>query len=84
MNPTTKTLRRKVQIRLAHNICDNLGDDAHTTPMIYKTSWLLDTAASGNYGHKHIAVRNRKRIQQGTGVNVGCANNGLMSQTEEG
>ena len=67
-----------------HNIYDKLEDDNNTTPMTYKTSWLLDTAASGNYADQHTKVLNRKRIKRGTGVNVGCANNGSMSQTEEG
>ena len=52
--------------------------------MTYKTSWLLDTAASVNYANKSTTVRNRKKIHEGTGINVGCANKGLMSQTEEG
>ena len=51
--------------------------------MTYKTSWLLDTAASENYTDKHTTVRNRRRIQEGTGINVGCANKELISQTEE-
>ena len=44
----------------------------------------MDTAASGNYADKHTTVRNRKTIHEDTGINVGCANKGLMSQTEEG
>ena len=84
MDPITKTIHQKIQIRLANNIYDGLEDVASTTPMTYKTSWLLDTAASGNYADKHTTVRNRRRIREGTGVNVGCANNGLMSHTEEG
>ena len=75
MDPITKTIHRKVQIRLAHNIYDRLENDTHTTPMTYKTSWLLDTAASGNYADKHTTVQNRRRIQQGPGINVGCTNN---------
>ena len=84
MDLITKTIHQKVQISLANNIYEGLEDDTSTTPMTYKTSWLLDTAASGNYADKHTTVRNRKTIHEGTGINVGCANKGLMSQTEEG
>ena len=84
MDPITKAIHQKVQISLANNIYEGLEDDTTTTPMTYKTSWLLDTAASGNYADKHTTVRDRKTIHEGTGINVGCANKGLMSQTEEG
>ena len=33
MDPRTKTIWRKVQISLAHNIYDKLEDDGNTKPM---------------------------------------------------
>ena len=52
--------------------------------MIYKTSWLLDKAASGHYGDNNTKVQTWKKIRRGSGINVGCTNNCKLSQTGEG
>ena len=57
MDPITKAIHQKLQISLTNNIYEGLEDDTTTTPMTYKTSWLLDTAASGNYADRHTTVR---------------------------
>ena len=49
MDPKSKTITRKIQISLANKIYEELQNDEDTTPTKYKSSWLLDTAASGNY-----------------------------------
>ena len=66
------------------NIYNNLEDNDDTTPQVYKTSWLLDTAASGNYGDKHTRIKNRKKIWPEDGISINCANSEAMHQTEEG
>ena len=48
----------------------------------YKSSWMLDTAASGNYADKDTLVGNKKEIRHG--VSVSCTNNGIMQQKAEG
>ena len=74
-------MRNKIE---SNNIYNNLEDDENTTPAVYKSSWLLDTAASGNYGDKHTRVKNRKKIQPGDSISVNCANSDAMRQIEEG
>ena len=84
MDPMSKTIYKKVWIRLANNLYDKLEDNEVTTPTTYKISWLLDTAASGNYGDNKTNVCNRRKIISGTGIRVSCANNSTMNQIEEG
>ena len=48
----------------------------------YNSSWMLDTAASGNYADKNTPVKNKKEVTRG--INVSCANDGIMRQTAEG
>ena len=55
-------------------ICTN-DEVTTTTPAIYKSSQLLDTAAStGSYGYDKTKVQKHKKIR-GNGIKVGCANN---------
>ena len=84
MDPVLKTVYGTIQIGLANNIYNKLINDEDTNPTKYKTSWLLDTAASGNYGsNNNTKVQNKKEIQQGSDINVGCANKRILSQTRE-
>lgn len=48
--------------------------------MSTKNSWILDTACSGNYADDETIVKDKKSIEPGTGINVGCANTGVMQQ----
>ena len=52
---------------------NNLVNDEDTTPTQYKHSWMLDSAASGNYGDTTMYIRNASKIMKGTGISVGCA-----------
>ena len=68
----------------ADNVYNNLENDEDTTPQQYKQSWMLDSAASGNYGDHTTYIRNASKIKRGTGISVGCANNHGMAQTGQG
>ena len=80
IDPITKTVHSKIKIGVANNIYDELSNDEDDTPRAYKTSWILDSAASGNYADDGTLVRDKQEIQLGTGIDVGCANQGVMHQ----
>ena len=63
---------------------NNLTNDELTEYGEYKSSFLLDTAASGNYGDLRTKAKKKRRIKAGKGILVGCANGNLMSQVAEG
>ena len=63
---------------------NHLVNDEDTTPTQYKQSWMLDSAASGNYGDNSTYIRKKSKIKRGTGISVGCANNQGMAQTGKG
>ena len=84
MDPVSKIVYGRIWRGLANEICDKLINDEENTPTTYKPSWLLDTSASGHYGNNKTKFRKRKKIRRGSRINVGFANNGTMSQTEEG
>ena len=84
IDPITKTVYGTKKIGVANNIYDKLFDDEDTKPTVYKTSWILDSAASGHYGDDKTMMRDKKKIQLGTNIEVGCANTGVMHQTGEG
>ena len=81
INPITKTVYSKIKIGIANNIYDELDKDEDTTQG--KTSWILDSAASGNYADDETIVHDKQEIQPGTGIDVGCANQGVMHQKAE-
>ena len=83
-DPVSKTVYDKIQLGLANNIYNKLINDEERNPTVYKTSWVLDTAASYMYADDKTIVQNKEKIQSGTGINVGCSNNGIMSQTGKG
>ena len=56
IDPVSKTIYGTIQLGLANNIYDKLINDEDTNPTVYKTSWLLDTAASGNYADDKTMV----------------------------
>ena len=68
--------------RYASNIYDNLEDDELTSYGNYKSSYILDTGASGHYGDKKTKVRKRRKVRHG--IKVGVANGNTMTQIEEG
>ena len=80
---TGKLVRKTIQVGIANNIYDKLFNDKETKPTSYKTSWLLDSAASGHYADDKTIVEDKKKIQPRTGIEVGCANTGVMHQTGE-
>ena len=84
MDLVLETVYGKMQIGLANNIYHKLIYDEEKTPKTYKISCLLDTAASGNYGNNNTKVQNKKKIQPGSDINVGCTNKRVLSQTGEG
>ena len=69
---------------LANTIYDKLINNEDTHPTVYKTSWILDTVASGHYADDETIVKDKGKIQPGTGINVGCADKGVLSQTGKG
>ena len=83
MGPVTKTVYGTIQVGLADSIYNKLCNDEDTKTTVYKTSCLVDTVASGNYANNKTMVRDKKKIQPGTGIEVGCADKGIMSQTRE-
>jgi len=84
IDPVSKTVYGTIKIGTANNIYDKLSNDDDTTPGVSKASWLLDTAASDHFGDDDTIVRDPERIPVGTGIDVGCANNGVMSQEGKG
>ena len=84
MDPVSKIVYGRIWRGLANEICDKLINDEENTPTTYKPSWLLDTSASGHYGDNNTKVWNKKKIQPRLGINVGCADNRILSQTREG
>ena len=44
-----KTVYGEIKIGVANNTYDELFNDDDITPRVYKTSWILDSAASGHY-----------------------------------
>ena len=59
------------------------SDDEDFVPMEYKTTWILDSASSGNYGDRRTKVKNRLKLKR-KGISVNCANNTNMEQKVEG
>ena len=64
------------------NKFNGLEDDTLDEYGNYNSSWMLDTAASGNYADKNTPVGNKQEITHG--ISVSCANDGIMQQTAEG
>ena len=83
MNPVTKTVYGTIRIEVANNIYDRVFIDEDTKTTVYKTSWLLDLVTSGHYANNKTLVRNKKKIQPGTSIDVGCADKGIMNQIGE-
>ena len=81
MDPISKTVYGTIQLGLANNIYDKLFNDEDTNPKIYKTSWLLDTVASGHSAEDKMIVRDKKKIQPGTGINIGYVDKGILNKT---
>ena len=65
------------------NKFDGLENDTLDKYGNYKSRWMLDTAASGNYADRKTRIPNQRTITHG-GINVSCANNGIMKQQAEG
>ena len=84
MDPVTKTVYGTIKIRVANNIYDKLFNDEDTKTTVYNILWLLDSTASGHYANNKTMVRNKKKIQPGTGIKVGCADKEIMNQIGEG
>ena len=84
MDPVTKTVYDTIKIGVTNNIYDKLFNDEDKTTIVYKTSWLLDSVASGHYADKKTMVRDKKKIQPGTGIEVECADKGIINQIGEG
>ena len=80
-DPNTKTIYGKIRIGITNNTYDRLENDEDNTPQAYKKSWILNTACSRNYADDNMIVRDKKDIEPGTGINVGCANTSVMQQT---
>ena len=83
IDPVTKTVYGKIKIGVANNIYDKLFNDDDTKPTVYKTSWILDSVASGQYIDNETVMQNKKKIQPSTGIEVGCANTDIMHQKGE-
>ena len=83
IDQVTKTVYGTIKIGVANNIYDKLFNDEDTKPTVYKTSWLIDSAANGHYAVNETMVRIKKKIQPGTGIEVGCANTGVMHQIKK-
>ena len=49
IDPVSKTVYDTIQLGPANNIYDKLINDEETNPMVYKTTWLLNIAASDMY-----------------------------------
>ena len=56
IDPVTKTVYGTIKIGVADNIYDKIFNDKDTKPTVYKTSWLLDLAASGHYADNKTMV----------------------------
>ena len=56
MNPVTKTVYGTIKIREGNIIYDKLFNDEDTKISVYKTSWLLDSVASGHYANDKTMV----------------------------
>ena len=78
IDPVTKTVCGKIQVGQANNIYDKLFNDEEMNPTTYKTS------SSDMYANKKTVMQNPEKIPLGTGIDVGCANNGVMNQTGKG
>ena len=62
---------------------DELENDTLYKYGNYISRWMLDTTASGNYADKKTRIPNQQEITYG-GINMSCANNGIMKQQAEG
>ena len=65
-----------------NNIYNVLGNDELTSFKEYKTSYILDTGASGNYGDRKTKVKKRRQVKKE--IRVGCATGKTMQQEAEG
>ena len=81
---TGKLVRKAIQVGIVNNIYDKLFNDEDTKTTVYKTSWILDSVASGHYANEKTMVWDKKKIQPGTGIEIRCAYKGIMNQTGEG
>ena len=52
--------------------------------MQYKSTWMLDSAASGVYGDMNTIVHKCKKIKRGSGIKVATANKNSMQQVAIG
>lgn len=84
IGPGSKIVYGNIQIGIANNIYDKLMNDKKNTPTTYKTSCLLDTGASGDYGDNITKVQKKKTIQPGLGINIRYADKEILSQIGEG
>ena len=77
--PTQTTMAPK-RVTHSNNMYDIFLDDNISPSTTHKSTYLLDTAASGNYGDMQTTVINKQAITPGEGIQVGCANGNVMSQ----
>ena len=64
IDSVSKTVDGEIEIGIVNNIYDKLINNEENTPTTYKTSFLLDTAASGHYGDNNTKDRKRRRYDQ--------------------
>ena len=83
MDPVTKNVYGTIKLGLANNIYNKLSNDEDTKTTVYKISWLLYSVANDHYVDDKTMVQDKNKIQPGTGIEVGCADKGIMSQRRE-
>ena len=59
-NPVSKTAYEKIKIGITNNIYKKQMNNKENTLMTYKMSWLLNTAASGHFGHNKTEVQKKE------------------------
>ena len=59
------TNTNKPSIHHGNNIYNVLGNDELTSFGEYKTSYILDTGASENYGDRRTKVKKRRKVRKG-------------------
>ena len=59
-------------------IYNKLFNDEDTQTTVYQITCLLDSVASGHYDDNKTMGRDKKKIQPGTGIEVGCDDKGIM------
>ena len=59
---TDKTTTKSSKQAQANNMYDNLENDELQGYGEYKSTYILDTAASGNYGDTRTKVKNKRKV----------------------